>query len=96
MNGNDGPSPLLRTYGMFNRTEAAAPVLRDLVNDIAPTTKRIGLLAQLVQALGVLSLLAVVGGVLPKLRFRDAPGPLNPEIADALVIDAEQARPGVG
>ncbi len=81
---------------MFNRTEAAAPVLRDLVNDIAPTTKRIGLLAQLVQALGVLSLMGVAGGVLPKLRFRDAPGLLNPDIADALVIDAEQARPGMG
>jgi hypothetical protein len=96
MDRDGGLSPLIRTHCLFNHRDAAAPVLPTLVNHIAPTTKRIGLLAQLVRALGLLSLLAVAGGVLPKLRFRDAPGPLNPDIADALVIDAEQARPGVG
>ena len=79
-------------HGHFNRTDAAVPVLLAQVYDIAPPSERTRLLTQLMQPLGVLSLVAVAGGVFAKLRFRDAPGPLNLRIEDTLLIGAEEVR----
>lgn len=76
----------------FNRTDVAVPVLLAQVYDIAPPSERTRLLTQLMQPLGVLSLVAVAGGVFAKLRFRDAPGPLNLRIEDTLLIGAEEVR----
>jgi len=76
----------------FNRTDVAVPVLLAQVYDIAPPSERTRLLTQLMQPLGVLSLVAVAGGVFAKLRFRDAPGPPNLRIEDTLLIGAEEVR----
>lgn len=80
------------THDIFNRTNAAVPVLLAQVYDVAPPPERTRLLTQLMQPLGVLSLVAVAGGVFARLRFRDAPGPLNLRIEDTLLIGAEEVR----
>lgn len=76
----------------FNRTDVAVPVLLAQVYDIAPPSERRRLLTQLMQPLGVLSLVAVAGGVFARLHFRDAPGPLNLRMEDTLLIGAEEVR----
>lgn len=76
----------------FNRTDVAVPVLLAQVYDIAPPSERTRLLTHLMQPVGVLSLVAVAGGVFAKMRFRDAPGPLNLRIEDTLLIGAEEVR----
>jgi len=77
---------------MLARTDAAVPDLVAQVYDVAPPTERTRLLAQLMQPLGILSLAAVAGGVFARLRFRDAPGPLNLRLEDTLLIGAEEVR----
>jgi len=83
---------LSSTHEMSSRTDAEVPVLLAQVYEIAPPTGRTRLLTQLMQPLGLLSLVAVAGGVFAKLRFRDAPGPLNLRIEDTLLIGAEEVR----
>lgn len=80
------------THDIVQPTDAAVPALVAQVYDAAPPTERTRLLAQLMQPLGVLSLVAVAGGVFAKLRFRDAPGPLNLRLEDTLLIGAEEVR----
>ena len=77
---------------MLDRPDAAVPELLAQVYDAAPPPERTRLLAQLMQPLGVLSLVAVAGGVFARLRFRDAPGPLNLRLEDTLMIGAEEVR----
>lgn len=79
-------------HDMLARTDAAVPDLVAQVYDVAPPTERTRLLAQLMQPLGMLSLAAVAGGVFARLRFRDAPGPLNLRLEDTLLIGAEEVR----
>lgn len=79
-------------HDMLARTDAAVPDLVAQVYDAAPPTERTRLLAQLMQPLGLLSLVAVAGGVFARLRFRDAPGPLNLRLEDTLLIGAEEVR----
>lgn len=81
-----------RTQQLLHRPDEAVPVLVAQVYDVAPPPERTRLLAQLMQPLGVLSLVAVAGGVFAKLRFRDAPGPLNLRLEDTLLIGAEEVR----
>lgn len=73
-------------------SDAAVPDLVAQVYDVAPPTERTRLLAQLIQPLGMLSLVAVAGGVFAQLRFRDAPGPLNLRLEDTLNIGSEEVR----
>lgn len=77
---------------LLDQTDVAVPDLVAQVYDAAPPPVRTRLLAQLMQPLGVLSLVAVAGGVFAKLRFRDAPGPLNLRLEDTLLIGAEEVR----
>lgn len=77
---------------LLDQTDVAVPDLVAQVYDAAPLPVRTRLLAQLMQPLGVLSLVAVAGGVFAKLRFRDAPGPLNLRLEDTLLIGAEEVR----
>jgi hypothetical protein len=77
---------------LLYQTEVAVPDLVAQVYDAAPPPVRTRLLAQLMQPLGVLSLVAVAGGVFARLRFRDAPGPLNLRLEDTLLIGAEEVR----
>ncbi len=86
------PDAVSCAHEMFKRTDAAVPVLLAQVYDVAPPTERTRLLTQLMQPLGVLSLVAVAGGVFARLRFRDAPGPLNLHLEDTLLIGAEEVR----
>lgn len=81
-----------RTQQLLHRPDVAVPVLVAQVYDVAPPPERTRLLTQLMQPLGVLSLVAVAGGVFAKLRFRDAPGPLNLRLEDTLLIGAEEVR----
>jgi hypothetical protein len=78
----------------FDRTDIAAPGLLAQVYDIAPPSERTRLLTKLMQPLGVLSLVAVAvaGGVFAKLRFLNAPDPLDLRIEDTLLIGAEEVR----
>lgn len=80
------------TRQLLDRPDAAVPELLAQVYDAAPPTVRTRLLTQLMQPLGVLSLVAVAGGVFARLRFRDAPGPLNLRLEDTLMIGAEEVR----
>ena len=86
------PDTVNCAHEMFKRTDAAVPLLLAQVYDAAPPPERTRLLTQLMQPLGVLSLVAVAGGVFARLRFRDAPGPLNLRIEDTLLIGAEEVR----
>ena len=80
------------TQPLIDRTDMAVPVLLGQVYDAAPLPERTRLLTQLMQPLGVLSLVAVAGGVFAKLRCRDAPGPLNLRLEDTLLVGAEEVR----
>ncbi|OYU00417.1 MAG: hypothetical protein CFE40_03735 [Burkholderiales bacterium PBB1] len=80
------------TQQLLHRPDVAVPVLLAQVYDAAPAPERTRLLTQLMQPLGVLSLVAVAGGVFARLRFRDAPGPLNLRLEDTLLIGAEEVR----
>lgn len=77
---------------LLDRPDVAVPELLAQVYDAASPPERTRLLAQLMQPLGVLSLVAVAGGVFARLRFRDAPGPLNLRLEDTLMIGAAEVR----
>ncbi|MDL2338466.1 MAG: hypothetical protein QFE16_11550 [Pseudomonadota bacterium] len=72
----------------FGSADAAVSVLLGRIYEIAPPTVRTRLLTQLMQPLGLLSLVAVAGGVFARLRLRNASAPLNLQFEDTLQISA--------
>lgn len=72
----------------FGSADAAVPVLLGRVYAVAPPNERTRLLTQLMQPLGLLSLVAVAGGVFARLRLRDPSAPLSLRFEDTLQISA--------
>lgn len=82
------PSNLDAAARNFGDADAAVPVLLGQVYEVAPPTERARLLTHLIQPLGLLSLVAVAGGVFASLRLRDPSAPLSLRFEDTLQISA--------
>ena len=85
---NTPPSDLATASRDFGDADAAVPVLLGRIYEVAPPPERARLLAHLIQPLGLLSLVAVAGGVFASLRLRDPSAPLSLRFEDTLQISA--------